>query len=279
MDLPVLSIVEDNLPAAWEEAVLSLWESGRSNPCQYQSSDVPMDSRDCVMSLTIKDPFAEPRIHLAMPCGLEELEMYVQEVIDGVHDHWIDPAHGKWQYSYHERMASYKVPGIEKPINQLDYVVNALIDCPYTRRAQISMWKPWEDEGIPDPACLQNLWFRIFDDTLVLVAHMRSNDSFTASFMNMYAFTELQKVVAERVSKGLGREIKVGQYTHLANSFHIYEKDFRAFVKFMELQNRRSFEDRTWNTADPDIAEQIVDAKNRVTLALQREKETGRKGL
>ena len=31
-----------------------------------------------------------------------------QEVVNGIHDHWIDPAAGKWTYTYHERLfASY----------------------------------------------------------------------------------------------------------------------------------------------------------------------------
>jgi len=31
------------------------------------------------------------RIHRAFPGGLEDLEIYRQEVVDGVHDHWIAP--------------------------------------------------------------------------------------------------------------------------------------------------------------------------------------------
>ena len=59
----------------------------------------------------VTEPFAEPRIHRAFPGGLDDLEKYRAEVLYGVHDHWIDPAAGKWEYTYHERLFAYRVPG------------------------------------------------------------------------------------------------------------------------------------------------------------------------
>ena len=203
LTLPVVQIVEDTLPLAWEKAVLATWEQGAQIETQYDKPGDP-PSRDASLFLTVRDAFAEPRIHRAFPAGIEELEVYRQEVVDGIHDHWIDPEAGKWEYTYHERICRFTTPGGE-PVDQLAYIRDALCQAPHTRRAQAVLWKPWEDAGIEDPACLQRLWFRIYGDELVLNAHMRSNDAFKAAFMNMYAFTDLQRVVAERVSDGLGR--------------------------------------------------------------------------
>ena len=157
MILPIVQVTAKTLPEAWERAVVRTWEIGANIPTQYDKPADPM-SRDSLAVITVTDPMTEPRIHRAFPGGIVELECYRQEVVDGIHDHWVDPAAGKWEYTYHERLAAYSVPGLEKPINQMDYVIQALAEAPHTRRAQAITWKPWEDAGISDPACLQRLW-------------------------------------------------------------------------------------------------------------------------
>jgi thymidylate synthase len=270
LSLPVVHIVADNLPEGWEKAVLECWERGATIATQYDRPGDP-PSRDVSLFLAVADPFAEPRIHRAMPGGFDDLEVYRQEVVDGIHDHWIAPDEGKWQYSYHERIAAYSVPGLPEPVNQIDYVVRALCEAPHSRRAQCVLWKAWDDADCEHPACLQRLWFRIFDDRLLLAAHMRSNDAYKAAFMNMYAFTDLQRHVAERISEGLGREIKVGQYNHVIDSFHIYGSYFEDFKGFLQTVESRTFEQRTYRTEEVQIL--IDEAKEKIAAALQREKE------
>lgn len=261
LDLPTLHIQAQTLPEGWERAVLATWEHGARIATQYdQAGDPP--SRDASVLIAVADPFAEPRIHRAMPGGLYELEVYCQEVVAGIHDHWIAPEEGKWQYTYHERMAAYSVPGLAEPVDQLEYVVRTLAEAPHSRRAQVVIWKPWADAGIEHPACLQRLWFRIFDDRLVLAAHMRSNDAFKAAFMNMYAFSELQRHVAERISQRCGRVIRPGQYNHVVDSFHIYGSYFSEFEGFLRSVSARTWEQRTYRTEE--VAEILEEARMRI---------------
>lgn len=274
--LPVVNVTAETLPEAWETAVKQTWETGAIIPTQYDKPGDP-PSRDAIAVIVVNSPMSEPRIHRAFPAGIAELEAYRQEVVDGIHDHWICPEEGKWEYTYHERLFAYSVPGIVDAIDQIDYVINTLADAPHSRRAQAITWKPWEDAGINDPACLQRMWFRIFDDQLVMNVHMRSNDAFKAAFMNMYAFTDLQRIVAESVSKKLGRTIHVGQYTHIADSFHIYGAYFDEFEKFLDTLNNRTFEQRTYNTED--VIDIIEEARDKISQSLINELESGRKGL
>lgn len=276
LDLPVVAVVADNLPAAWERAVIETWERGAIIPTQYDRPEDP-PSRDAMAVITVRDAFAEPRIHRAMPGGLKDLEAYRQEVVDGIHDHWIDPAAGKWEYTYHERIRSYRVPGLDQAVDQIAYVIDALTEAPFSRRAQATTWKCWEDAGCIDPACLQRLWFRVYGDRLVLHADMRSNDAFKAAFMNMYAFTDLQRQVAEALSERLGREIRPGQYIHTASSFHIYGSYFEEFQHFLQSVERRTWEQRTYRTED--VQEMIDEARAEIAESLRVERETGRKGL
>lgn len=273
-DLPLICIQAQNLAEGWERAVIACWEQGTAIPTQYDREGDP-PSRDVSLALAIANPFNEPRIHRALPGGIHDLEVYRQEVVLGIHDHWIAPQEGKWQYTYHERIEAYSLPD-GRVINQLDYVVDALADAPHTRRAQISIWKCWEDAGIHDPACLQRMWFRIYGDHLVMSCHMRSNDAFKASYMNMYAFTDLQRLVAERVSERLGREITVGQYNHIVDSYHIYGSYFEEMERFLQTIQVRSWEERTWTLEQ--IEPLIQEARERIARDLERERERLRNG-
>lgn len=96
--------------------------------------------------------------------------------------------------------------------------------------------------NISDPACLQRLWFRIADGKLHMNIHIRSNDAFKAAFMNMYAFTELQREMAGQIG------VKPGEYMHIADSFHIYGSYFDEFEGFLQTVKKRSEADRVYTT-------------------------------
>lgn len=235
-----IHIVEQSLPLAWEKAVLACWEQGESFPTEYDRAGDP-NSRDVSALIHVTKPFDEPRIHRAFPGGLDDLEKYRAEVLYGVHDHWIDPAAGKWEYTYHERLFAYQVPG-GGLYDQIEAVVRKLKEVPFTRRAQAVTWQVWNDMTIDDPTCLQRLWFRISQGKLHMNIHIRSNDAFKAAFMNMYAFTELQREVARQIG------VEPGEYMHIADSLHIYGSYFEEFEGFLKTVSSRSAEDRVYTS-------------------------------
>jgi len=253
-----IHVIARTLPEAWETAVRRCWEEGARFRTQY---DKPTDppSRDVACLVHVTEPFAEPRIHKAFPAGLEDLEVYRAEVLYGVHDHWIAPEEGKWEYTYHERLRAYRVPGRPEPIDQVAEVVRMLRQAPHTRRAQAVTWQAWRDLGIADPACLQRLWFRVEEPDregdaaprLNLVVHIRSNDAFKAAFMNMYAFTELQRQVAGEVG------VAPGEYLHVADSFHIYGSYFGEFESFLTMLEARPDRYFTTGFAAPVFADGV----------------------
>ncbi len=265
LTLPVICCTADNLAEGWEQAVVATWERGAQIPTQYDKPGDP-PSRDATLVLAVADSFAEPRIHRALPGGIYDLEVYRQEVVDGIHDSWIDPEAGKWSYTYHERLTAYTPLGTDEPVNQLELMLEGLTQTPYTRRAQAILWKPGLDQADEHPPCLQRLWCRVFGDQLVMSAHIRSNDAYKAAYMNMYAFTELQKVLAERLSAKLGQPIRVGQYNHIVDSFHIYGSYFEEFEGFLRSLETRTFEQRTFTTEQ--VAPLIEEARERIAKSL-----------
>ena len=136
----------------------------------------------------------------------------------------------------------------KRAIDQFDYIIDKLSTAPHTRRAQAITWKPDVDPTVDDPACLQRMWFRIYGDELRMNVHMRSNDAYKAAFMNMWAFTDLQRHVAEAVTRRTGRALRPGPYAHIVDSFHIYGSYFREFEGFLQSIRKRSFADRTWDS-------------------------------
>jgi thymidylate synthase len=257
---------------AWEQAVIACWNEGESFPTEYDKPGDP-NSRDVSALIHVTHPFEEPRIHRAFPGGLDDLEKYRAEVLYGVHDHWIDPAAGKWEYTYHQRLRSYRVPQ-KGSFDQIAGAVEKLKAVPYTRRAQAVTWQVWNDMNIDDPACLQRLWFRISGGKLHMNIHIRSNDAFKAAFMNMYAFTELQREVAAAVGA------EPGEYMHIADSFHIYGSYFAEFEGFLRTVRNRLPEDRVFTSdfareffldgCDALLAEKDLPADKRAVIESRR---------
>lgn len=247
-DIPVLKVEGKTLPETWEKSLVELWNKGVSIKTQYDRQIDP-PSRDATMIMVVNEPLAEPRIHRALPAGLDELEVYRQEVVLGVHDHWIG-SHG-WSYSYHDRIFNYKSG--DGHINQIAAAIENLIDCYYTRRAQAITWDPELDARHHEPPCLQRIWLRILEDpqkgpVLNMNTHWRSRDAYKAAFMNIFAITDLMKIIARDISNRMNREIKVGRYVDITDSYHIYGSYFNQFKGFLETLEKKTFEERTYTT-------------------------------
>jgi len=257
--IPTLCVTGQTLPEAWEKAVLACWEQGAAIRTEYDKPGDP-PSRDCTMMWVVEQPFQEPRLHRAFPGGLEDLEVYRQEVVDGVHDHWIAPQEGKWTYTYHKRLFAYEIEG--ETIDQVGAIVDRLSRTGHSRRAQAITWNPKLDLPTDDPPCLQRVWCRLLagdGDELVLNlnSHWRSRDAYKAAFMNAFALTDLQLRIAERIAGRTGREVRVGRYADISDSFHVYGSYFGEFRGFLNLVEKRNFEERTWPSAyaEPMFAE------------------------
>jgi thymidylate synthase len=262
--IPVISVIADCLPEAWEKAVLAVWDRGYDVKTQYDKPDDP-PSKDATVMIAVTDPFREPRLHKNFPGGPEELEAYRQEVVHGIHDHWIDPAAGKWTYTYHERLFAYRPvedlrhPNGSKPfpaVNQIQYIIDSLSQAGHTRRAQAVTWMPTADPKTDDPPCLQRIWCRLVAEeaggwTLNMNTHWRSRDLYKAWFMNVYALTDLQRIVAEAIAEKRGEPVRVGRYVDISDSLHIYGSYFKEAAVEVEKMRRTPFTQRAWESTHP----------------------------
>jgi thymidylate synthase len=291
-DVPVISITAGCLPEAWEKAVLAVWDNGIEIKTQYDRPEDP-PSKDATVMVTVANPFAEPRIHKNFPGGPEELEAYRQEVVDGIHDHWIDAAAGKWTYTYHERLFAYspvediRNPNARKPfkkVNQIQYIIDALSKVTHTRRAQAITWMPTADPATDDPPCLQRIWCRLVSDpasdsakatpdrspigcaeaggyVLDMNTHWRSRDLYKAWFMNVYALTDLQRTIAKRISEKINKPVSVGRYVDISDSLHIYGSYFGDVSREVEKMRDGLFSRRAWESTHPVFEMMTTEAR------------------
>ena len=199
------------LPEAYHEALKRLKKYGMKTPCP----DYNTIQRECSMTMYVENATAEPMISRCFIGGAKELEQYRLEMLDGILDFEIE--RGNWAYTYHDRMK-----------DQIQYVIDELTRNPDSRRAVIDIRDNKQDMYSADPACLQHIQYLMRGDALHCKVLFRSNDACKATFMNAFALIMLQKRIADKLG------VKVGSYTHRANSFHCYERDFDlldAYIK------------------------------------------------
>lgn len=191
------------LPDAYYDALFDLWAHGEIS----EVPDYNTWQKELSMTFCVKRPLTEPMISGLIPCGPRELEQYRQEVLDGILD--FEVARGNWHYTYHMRMA-----------DQFEFIINELKRNPDSRRAVIDVRDKVADMASDSPACLQHIQYFIRGGALHCKVLFRSNDAVKATFMNAFALIMLQKRFADELG------VKMGTYTHRANSFHVYEKDW-----------------------------------------------------
>jgi thymidylate synthase len=280
-NIPVLMVEGNNLAEAWEKSLVSAYGNGCEIKTEYDKPEDP-PSKDCTMIIVVRDPLAEPMIHKDLPGGLEDLQEYVMEVLDGIKDHCLrnpdDPEDTRWEYTYHQRLFGYSFPHSTEIFDQIELLSEKLAKTPHTRRAQAITWKVWEDNFCYDPACLQSIWCRLLqadDDQWLLNTNVRfrSNDAYKAAFMNMFALIQLQAKIAERIAALSGKTVKLGRYVHQADSYHVYGSYFKEFEgRFLKALGTRSFEQRTFRyEAVKDLMEEAIPAISEKASKMGRE--------
>ena len=239
-----------SLPEAYHDALAALHEKNDETPCP----DYDTCQKEASMTFVAEDPLAEPMISKLFIGDPRSLEQYRQEMLDGILDFEIK--RGNWEYTYHQRM--------EK---QLPWLIGELERNPDSRRAVIIV-RQEHDLSTDSPACLQHLQFMIRKGALHCKVLFRSNDATKATFMNAFALVMLQKRIAETLG------IQVGSYTHRANSFHVYKRDYDMFDGYVRRIKGGGelayFYNGDWDElmedAKPEIAKMVEELKSRSEL-------------
>lgn len=104
--------------------------------------------------------------------------------------------------------------------NQLELVIDILSKDPNSRRAVININVPNPKAfETKDEPCTIALQFFIRNNKLNMTTVMRSNDIWFGTPYDIIYFTILQQIIALKL------KVELGTYTHVANSFHVYDRN------------------------------------------------------
>ena len=235
-----------SLPECYHEALIALSERSEEFPCP----DYNTNQKEVSLTMEICEPLAEPMISRLFPGGYRELEQYRLEMLEGILDFEIEQ--GNWEYTYHSRMAK-----------QIPWLIDELKRNPYSRRAVIDI-RDWVHDTAPgndSPACLQHIQYFIRNGALHCKVLFRSNDGAKATFMNAFALIMLQKKIADELGCAMGT------YTHRANSFHCYERDYPMLEGY--VQRIRSGQEVTYDY-EGDWKDLMEESRPEIELQVQQ---------
>lgn len=206
-----LTAFGETLPQAYHQALYLLEKCGQEVDCP----DYNTKTKELSMTIVVQKPLAEPMISKCFIGDPESLEQYRMEMLDGILD--FEVGKGNWDYTYHLRYQ-----------DQIGFVIDELRRNPDSRRAVMMIRDKIMDMYSDDPACMQHIQYFIRNGKLDCQVLFRSNDACKATFMNAFALIMLQKKIADELG------VKVGTYTHRANSFHCYQRDYHLLEGYVE---------------------------------------------
>ncbi len=122
---------------------------------------------------------------------------------------------------------------------QWDHIKSILKKDPDSRRAVIHIKDPWDSvDSKLDVPCTLTLQFFIRDSKLHLVVNMRSSDLVFGLSYDVPAFTIMQELMAIELG------VELGEYIHVSNSLHVYERHFGMLEKMVEEEQVQSARSR-----------------------------------
>jgi len=231
--IPIIIVEGETISEAWEKSIIELWNKGIISMKESFYGKSFEYIKEATTMLIVRNPSKEPRVHPWYQADRSFFDRYTKEVIEG---YVVNVKVRKLQkesldftdiltrretfsfkptYTYYERHRKYR-----GKIDQIGYIIKYLRKTPHTNRAISVTWIPEIDQKNVDVPCNIVIWCKIIEDKLVMETYWRSRDAWRGALPNMYALTELQKMIADEC------KVEPGYYIDFTSSYHIYEESF-----------------------------------------------------
>ena len=244
-----LVVKGEGLGQAWENAVRMMMAQGYNR--FVKAPEYQTWTKDSPMFITVENPMAAPRLSPKAPITQSMADEYAHSLI---HGHATDKENS-FEYTYYARLRHYpdcliragaphvadehqtkeyihKVSQgkcIMQRLDQVEEVIKIFKKDPTRRTAVMHTWIPMRDLAKFTPEridtsspCLVIMHPQLVEGKLHMNVVMKTNDLFSAWPGNAYAFTALQKYMADQLGVG------VGHYTHFSVSMQVYEEVYGA---------------------------------------------------
>jgi thymidylate synthase len=197
----------ETIGAAWLAVAARILDGGRTS--RYDGLPI-LEIAQATLDVAAPDPDDPVIARLADP---ERLEWMRRNFVDPDRVAALGDAR-----SYASRLHDYGETGRD----QVDWVVERLMADPLSRSASITTFEPLIDSSyIP---CVSLLDFWIPEDAVELMVYAHSIDFGAKGYANLVQLAELQRQVAERLGRSVGR------LTFVVKSAHIYDTE-AAFMR------------------------------------------------
>jgi len=250
-----LIIHAKTLGEAWEKAVISMMKEGFER--WVEAPEYQTWTKDSPMFIHVEKPMEEPRLSPLAKTTREVVEDYAEKLLNGMKPE----EENQFDYTYYSRLRCYpdckvrafmpnvtdekelkehiqKVSGgkcIVRRIDQVKEVIEIFRRDPSRRSVVMHTWIPLRDltkftqerKDTSSP-CLVIAHPQLVENALYLNVVMKTNDLFNAWPGNAFAFTTLQKYIADQLG------VDVGHYTHFSVSMQIYEDMYDDANKVVE---------------------------------------------
>lgn len=157
--------------------------------------------------------------------------------------------------------------------DQIENAITLLHTSPASRRAVVQLFDAEDNaKRHREVPCTTTLQFLLRDETLHLIATMRSNDAYLGLPHDIFCFTMLQEMAARALCA------EVGEYRHFAGSMHLYDKDRLAARRYLDEGLQRTVEMPPMPKGDPWPAVRTMFAAERL-VRVQAAVDAGGLGL
>lgn len=146
-----------------------------------------------------------------------------------------DEAHGAYGWRLYNNISE------GSNLSQLSELIDLLQADPDSRQAIVTMWNANDlvsarQKEHKDYPCTLSMQFLIRDGQLNLIVTMRSNDAWLGLPYDIFAFTCIQRLIAQAVG------CECGTYIHQVGSEHLYEKNWKAASEAIDVGSRMLYD-------------------------------------
>jgi len=246
------------LGEAWEKACVLMMKEGHKR--FVQAPEYQIETQDLPLMIKVSDPFLEPRLSPKANTVRELADDYAKKFLHGSGK----KNENSFDYTYYSRLRCYPdckvrawlpsvtdseeelIEAIKKispegkcvvgRIDQVEKAIKILKKDPTRRTVVMHTWIPFRDlmkfgpkrEDTSSP-CVLLFYPQLVDGKLHMFVVMKTNDLYNAWPENAYAFTTLQKYIADELG------VDTGTYTHFSVSMHIYKDMYEEVKKKFNL--------------------------------------------
>jgi thymidylate synthase len=123
----------------------------------------------------------------------------------------------------------------DRPVTQWEWALRSMVRDPDTRQAILHVGRTsHQRDWVRDFPCTLSLQMLLRDGAMHCVAHMRSNDLVKGATFDVPMFTFFQETFLAHYNAVAGATARLGHFTLVANSSHLYDSDLNTVKAMLE---------------------------------------------